>query len=1281
MKAVWDVTSAFHETTPTRERICINGLWRWQPAKAVTDLVPPDNWGYFKVPGCWPGITDYMQKDCQTVFAHPSWKDINLGGITTAWYQREITIPTAWIGRHIAVTAEYLNSYAVVYVDGKQVGEMRFPSGEVDLTPVCQPGGKYVLSMMVEAMPLKAVMLSYSDTASAKEVKGAVERRGLCGDVYLTSTPTGAQLTDISISTSVRRWEITFDVGVQGLARDGRCAIRATVSRDKRRVEEFTSPILSAGDIKEGRLTFKKPWKPDHLWDTATPQNTYDISLSLLDAGGKTLDTAYPVRCGFREFWFKGRDFYLNGTRLTLAAVPLDNAQVGAAWATYAGARESLERLKAIGINFVYTHNYGCEPGTHLAFNDILRAADDVGMLVALSQPHFSQYEWKDPDADRTNGYARHARFYVQVAQGHPSVVAYAMSHNATGYNEDMNPDLIDGIHDVRDQWALNNAKLALRAEAIVQRLDSSRIVYHHASGNLGSMHAINFYPNFTPIQELSDWFEHWATQGVKPVFLCEYGAPFTWDWTMYRGWYKGQRTFGSARVPWEFCLAEWDAQFLGDHAYQLTDMEKANLRWEAKQFRAGALWYRWDYPYEVGSNVFDDRQLVLGRYLTDNWRAFRTWGVAAYSPWEYGQFWKRRDGVDRSRKELPVDWDNLQRPGFSPDYVNQRYERMDLAFERSDWIPTVAAQALLRNNRPLLAYIGGKAARFTSKDHNFYPGATVEKQLILINNSRTRVTCDCVWTCPLPRPMQGTKPIQGTRKVVVTAGEQQRIPIQIELPATVTTGTYQLGATVRFSNGESQQDTFDIHVMPHPPSMKVNTRIALYDPAGETASLLDHMQVPYQRVQANTDLIPYQCLIVGKRALTIDDPGPDVSRVRDGLKVIVFEQTPEVLEQRLGFRVAAYGLRQVFKRVSDHPALAGLGAENLRDWKGEATILPPRLKYQLNPRFNGAPTVEWCGLDVTRVWRAGCQGNIASALIEKPTRGDFLPLLDGGFSLQYSPLMEYHEGQGMVLFCQVDVTGRSENDPGAERLVHNLMDYVSTWKPPPRRQALYIGDPAGATYLQDAGVTISAYSPGSLTPDKLLVVGPGGGKPLAASATAIGGWLQAGGRLLTIGLDETEANAFLPFKVSIKPAEHIGAFFEPFKISSSLVGVGPSDVHNRDPREMSLVAGGNASVQPVGDGVLATAANQNIVFCGIVPWQFADPKQENLRRTYRRTSFLMTRLLANLGAVSVTPLLNRFHNQVVPSGGANSLEKRWLVGLYQDQPQEWDDPYRFFRW
>ena len=237
--------------------------------------------------------------------------------------------------------------------------------------------------------------------------------------------------------------------------------------------------------------------------------------------------------------------------------------------------RESFERLKSFGINFVYTHNYGCEPGSHLGFSEILRAADDAGMLVSMTQPHFSHYDWKKPDADQNNGYARIAEFYVRAAQ--QSSVRGRLCHEPQCDRlRRRHEPRSDRRHprSARHDGRSNNIKLAMRAEAIVNHLDPSRIVYHHASGNLGSMHDSNFYPNFAPIQELYDWFEHWATVGVKPMFTCEYGAPFTWDWGMYRGWYKGKREWGSAKVPWEFCLAEWNSQFLGDAAFHPSAQE-----------------------------------------------------------------------------------------------------------------------------------------------------------------------------------------------------------------------------------------------------------------------------------------------------------------------------------------------------------------------------------------------------------------------------------------------------------------------------------------------------------------------------------------------------------------------------------------------------------------------------------------------------------------------------------------------------------------------------------
>jgi hypothetical protein len=1267
VEAVWDLGKAFHETTPTREQICLNGLWQWQPSEAHSAPAPApvDGWGYFKVPGCWPGITDYMQKDCQTVYPHPSWSDHNLGSINAAWYQRQFRVPDNWGNRRIALRVEYLNSFAAVYVDGQRAGEIHFPGGELDLTPVCRPGVTHSLALLVVAMPLKGVMLSYTDSASAREVVGSVQRRGLCGDVYLTSTPRGASLTDIRTETSVRKQECAFDAALEGLDPERPYRLRAMISQDGRNLKTMTSPAFQGRDLKEGRMTFNGKWTPDRLWDIDTPQNTCRLELSLLDAEGRVLDAGWPVRFGFREFWIEGRDFYLNGTRLFLSGVPLDNAEVGAALATYGAARESFERLKSFGINFVYTHNYGCEPGSHLGFAEILRAADDAGVLVAFSQPHFSHYDWKGPDADQTNGYALHAEYYVRAAQNHPSVVMYAMSHNATGYDEDMNPDMIDGVHDARDTWALRNCALALRAEAIVRRLDPSRIVYHHASGNLGSMHAINFYPNFAPEQELSDWFEHWANHGVKPVFTCEYGAPFTWDWTMYRGFYKGQREFGSAAVPWEFCVAEWNAQFFGDRAFQISEAEKENLRWEAQQFQAGRVWHRWDYPNEVGSSRFEERYPVFALYLTDNWRAFRTWGVSAVSPWESGHFWRLREGVDKSRRELKVDWENLQRPGFSPDYIGPRFERMDLAFERSDWIETPAAQALIRNNRPLLAWLGGKPSAFTSKDHNFLPGETVEKQLILVNNSRQSVQCDCRWSLGLPQTQAGH------RLVTVAAGQQQRIPLRLELPAALASRSYELNASVKFSDGQIQNDSLSIDIMPLPTAPKVSAKIALFDPKGETGALLTKLGIPTQPVAADADLSTYDIFIVGKSALGVGGPAPDISRVGEGLKVLIFEQTSDVLEKRFGFRAEEYGLRRVFARVPDHPALAGIGASNLCDWRGEATLTPPRLSYKMRPQYGA--TVQWAGLPVARLWRCGNRGNVASVLIEKPACGDFLPLLDGGFSLQFSPLMEYREGKGLVLFCQMDVTGRTETEPAAEDLVRNLLQYASSWAPAPRRRALYAGPSAGRRHLESLGLSVDSYNGGNLSSDQVLVLGPGAGPTLAGRTEALAGWLKAGGHLLAIGLDQEDADALFPFKVTMKKAEHISTFFEPFSRNTLLAGLGPADVHIRAPRQLPLVSAG---ARLAGDGVLAQAAEAQVVFCQLEPWRF-ETNQANQKRTYRRASFLVSRLLANMGVAGSTPLLDRFHRP----GEASPPEQRWLTGLYLDQPEEWDDPYRHFRW
>ncbi len=432
-------------------------------------------------------------------------------------------------------------------------------------------------------------------------------------------------------------------------------------------------------------------------------------------------------------------------------------------------------------------------------------------------------------------------------------------------------------------------------------------------------------------------------------------------------------------------------------------------------------------------------------------------------------------------------------------------------------------------------------------------------------------------------------------------------------------------------------------------------------------------MDVPFEPVAAQADLGSYDVLIVGKAALTVDGPAPDISRVRDGLKVVLFEQSADVLEKRLGFRVEEYGLRQVFARVPDHPLLSGLAAENLRDWCGAATILPARLSgYTLRPRQG--PTIKWCGIEVPRAYRAGNWGNVASVLIEKPARGNFLPLFDGGFSLQFSPLMLYREGKGIVLFCQADVTGRTEDDPAAARLVANMLDYVSSYVPPPIRKVVYAGQDAGRRHLEQMGLAVAAATDDGPAAGQVLVVGPGGGETLSANAAAVRQWIKAGGNVLAVGLGQEEANRFLPFSVKTGKHEYISALFPPPAAGSLLAGVGPADTMNRDPREIELISSG---ATPVGNGVLAVAADANVVFCQLAPWEFNYQKYYNQKRTFRRVSCLLARILGNMGVDEPTPMLERFSRPVA----AAAAENRWLTGFYLDQPSEFDDPYRYFQW
>jgi len=1254
VRALWDVSKAYRESTGTRERICINGLWRFKPADTYSEGVPDagTGWGYLKVPAPWPGKGDQSH----TIYAAEPWGD-RLGSLDAVWCARDIQVPTDWRGRRIGLHVDNLNSYATVFVDGREVGSIVFPGGDLDLTSACSPGKTHQLALRTIAQRLNPEGTSYTTSEPKTNNWTPLSYRGLCGDVFLTSAPPAERITDVKVDTSVRKWRLTVDAGLVGLEEGKSYTLRAGVRDNGKEVLTAESEPFTSADLTNGRLAFDTSWEAPKLWDTDTPENMYHLTLELLDAGS-ALDAYYPVRFGFREFWIEGRDFILNGSPVHVRAVPLNSAMRGpvGVWATYEGACETMSRIKWLGFNTVYGHNYRCTPGSHVSYADILRAADDTGTLFCFPLPHMNSYDWKERD-EKANGYERHLEWYVRRSQNHPSVVMYAQNHNFLFVRDIHNPERLPLVLDNDPLVASRRTKVIYEREPILRQFDATRPVYNHG-GWSRELYTMNCYLNWTPMQERAEWLGHWAEKGVRPLFAVEYGAPVSLTFMAYRG--------GGEPVLHQFFLPEWASAVWGDAAFRLSEFEEGALRFETDRWRKNEPFMRWAYPSErLKLTDLANLKGVEAEFIRHTWPYFRTFGISGFNIWsELSMCYLPGDVPGRIDYEM--DWEGAQRPGFNPDYCQSIWQHglfYVLATDRSDWVPNLSGRALLRYNRPLLAYIAGRPSRFTAKDHNYLPGQTVEKQIIVINDSRRTVDCTCAWSISLPRSQGGEKSVR------VEAGRQERIPVRFELPESLPPGAFEMAVKASFSTGEVQEDSFAIHVLPRPDAPRLSGKVALYDPKGETAKLLSELGVGFDAVEADADLGAHDVLVIGKGALTVDGPAPDVSRVRDGLKVVVFEQGSGALERRLGFRVQEFGARRAFARVPGHPILDGLSNENLRDWHGEATLLPPTLPL---PDLHKYQMVEWCGFQVRRFARCGCYGNVSSVMIEKPTAGDFLPLVDCGFGLQYSPLMEYREGKGMVLFCQVDVTGRTGEEPAAVRLAGNIMEYVDSYTPPPSRGALYAGEPAGLEHLEAAGVAVTPYEGQPLREDGVLVVGPAGGAGLSAHAKHIARWVERGGHVLALGLSEQEAQAFLPFKVRTEVKEHISSYFEPARAGTLLSGVGCGDVLVRDPREQPLVVGG---AHIIGDGVLAQAEGANVVFCQLVPWHYDYAALYNTKTTFRRSSFAVARLLGNMGVSFDTPLLER----IAQAPGADS--KPWLEGLYLDEPVDQDDPYRYYCW
>lgn len=1200
-EALFTLDDAQKLTTPTRERICLNGLWSFRPVfhGESPARFPADGsgWGYFKVPGSWPSYPNGMKFYLSSLALHK----LDAANLNSAWYRRTITVPASWKGRRILLNADLIQSCAKVFVDGTEAGELYYPGGELDLSGRLIPGQKHTVSLLVSARP--EVLTTFMAQNRLITEKGQLQNRGITGDLYLESRPMMAAVADVHVITSVKHREITFDTGFADLPA-GRYRLEAEITAGNKVVKCFTSEPFRTEGGKNFRHRFSGKWNDPLLWDTDTPENLYTAKLRLLTGHDELLDAFLPQEFGFREFSVNGRDFYLNGRKIHLRML-VTRAPQEPDFASPGRIGHLVKSARQFGVNCLIGWNYSFAPGIFSYPDGFHKLTSKQGMLTTLTLPHVKDFKTNLSDPAQAESYRRQAEHLIRRYWNVPGVVMFVMNHNAMGYSGDQNPERLGTAYRPEDAvvpGTFPGRAQAMLAEKLVKSLDSSRPVYHHQSGNLGDVYTLNCYLNWAPRQERSDWLEHWEKYGTMPVMFVEWGIPHVASWSSYRGpafiW----------RSPGVQCIwvNEFNAAILGEEAYRSEPAKTSYYELQEKLVKGNRPVLFHTLGGNGPLNRIADVNRVRNYYARRNFRDMRARGISGILPWDQFTFWEwegRRAGIG----DNPERFHNLKRPGIVPDELLNRGEHINNPF--GSYRLSQTGLPIAENFTEYLGWIAGKIGEFTENSHQFRPGETVDKSLMLLNDSRRDADIRWEWRVP-------SLHLKQNGSVSVAPGERGEVPVSFTIPADFS-GKPVLEADISFPDGSNRQDRLELTVLP-PESPRINSVVGLFDPDGSAAALLERGKIGFRTVKSDADLAGVELLILGRRALD-RLPLHLSGRLKAGLKLMVLEQSIGSLN-RLGLRGTEQGYREVFP-LNDEYAVA-------RDWRGSATLLPPYLEV---PAFEATnPKWNWNGFDNTRVWRAGNRGCVTQVPLEKPAIGNWNPLLQCGFDLQYTPLAEFREGKGRILFCQLAATGRTECEPQAEDFFLKALSRLDRAEIPPERIVFYAGAPEGEALLASLKVPFHAYA-GKLPENALLVLGPGAKVPRLSNA------VEAGANVLALGLGATELEAVLPGVFQLESGNFVSDYAAGLRDYPEFTGVGQAELHWRGKMQFdgfpATNPGGRAlAVHRIGRG--------SFVAMQLPAWKF-DGKEFYNRTTLRRTTFLASRLLANLGAPSDTGLFD----------------------------------------
>jgi beta-galactosidase len=1225
-------------TNSQREQVYLNGIWDFMPAVGeAAQQPPPQGWGKIRVPGDWQKEKDALVPGVVERGNNQAWQDFDGKGLLKAWYRQKIEIPASWQGRAIVVNLDRVSTDAKLYVNGNECGAVDWPEGAVDISHFARAGEEITLDILVAAVADEGDTLNVMSPNEiyVSEGDNQLDSKGLIGEVRLLSYPQGAHINDVFVQPSVRQQQLKLDVEVMGIQKAGNAAITATLFDEKGRVEkEFTaSARLTRKPTQTLQLSWN--WPNPRLWDVGQP-NLYTLRLGLQ---GEGIVDEYDQSFGFREFWLEGRKFYLNGTEIRLRPILHEDNWQGWGVGIPEVIDSTIEGYLRTGYNIaeLWPWNYYERGRWH--FRNIFAERAALKGFPVIAPALDAVRDGYVKEWNSANGKAAwEAKLKKQLRRDRrfPAILMWANSPNFFGHSDDQNPrrigmsEFAGGLKDIENQRMQDIIPIGEDIIATIKQYDPTRPAMMHQGAAVGDVYALNSYLNLLPLQEREEWLSHWAENGEMPYLVVEFGTP------LHASVMRGRNGFGQV-IHSEPLMTEYSAIYEGKQAYALES--SAYRRQIAEKFQENQQYENWHNQPDL--DFAPAFQKLQDLFITNTWRSWRTYGMTGgMIPWSRGHGWQE---TPEGRK-----WVNVAdyAKGNRGPFPEKTYQYFFDYLAPSHYTLHPAAKALLANNAPTLAWIAGGKDAFVAKDHNYTTGETLQKQAVLINDTRASQDYELTWQVQVKGSVIASEEESGEIGVSKTLF----FPIEATLPdvEAKTEGEIILNARI---GSVRHQDSFPFRIFTPLPANVTTVRV--FDPVGKTTSMLQQLGYDVDSSADTQDAL----LIIGREALSSNAKLPiNLERyVRNGGRVLIETQNPSWLQQHWGLRVAQAMSRRVFPINPQHPVVKGLDATDLRDWRGESSLIEAYPNTMANPTKRSEYGTPWYG------WHWGNRGTVSSAAIEKPHLSGWRPILETEFDLAYSPLLELNYGKGRVILNTLDLEDYALQDAAARQIAQQLIDYAATAPLSVVADKVVLwGEDTDAALLQELGVTYARANQLDTTADLMII-----GSTTTPSDAALRQYLNGGGKVFF--LPRQTANN--PLGVTLQAKTNFSGSLKPPNWPET-AGISVSDLRSRSNYNTWLVTSGG---EVAADGLLSRVqvGDGTAIFAQLNPQDLNADTQTYLRLTRWRQYHAIAQILANLGASF----------QADKQALTFQTDVQFYHPDYRADFDLGDDPYRYYRW